>query len=277
MSCTTIHKCFCKKPSLITTSKENEIICKNCGVTFGYDENYNVIHTVPSYHITKSKTNLFQRKQNGSNPYDTKKLIQYKKLHVEKNSDLGNFSTICDKLGLSSSISEQCYLLFQKISKQYSRFTRAKSICLSIYLVCRKNTIPYDEQNVRDIVCQTLGVKNAPKFKSVIFKINKNSLDIGSEYTESGTNNDEISKFYSTTDCKSKERFYLNLHISDAQKRLKINDISVLKRLSIQYYEELSQSRRFYANDNLTNMKNIDYDTKAKNAVSLALQRCIIS
>ena len=259
--------CFCQKPSLLTTPKENEIVCKNCGVTFGYDENYSIENTIPSYHITKtSKINLFQRKQNGSNPSDHKQIIKYKKLRISENSDLACFSTICDKLELPPTISEQCYRLYKKLKDQYPKFTRAKSISLSLYLVCRKNTIPYDEQNLREIVCQTLGVKNAPKFKSVIFKINK---DLKSDL---GVNEGEISSFYSST-SESKEQFYLNLHISEAQKRLKLTDVSDLKRLTLQYYSDLS---RFYANDGSKHVQP-DYNAKAKRAVSLALQRCVMA
>ena len=260
--------CFCQKPFFLTTPKENEIVCKNCGVSFGFDENYSIENIIPSYHITKSsKVNLFQRKQNGSNPSDHKQIIKYKKLRISdnNNSDLACFSTICDKLELPTTISEQCYRLYKKLKEQYPKFTRAKSISLSLYLVCRKNTIPYDEQNLREIVCQTLGVKNAPKFKSVIFKINKNlTIDLG-------VNIDEISDFYSSTP-ESKKKFYLNLHISEAQKRLKLTDVSDLKRLTLQYYDDLG---RFYANDNSKHVKP-DYNTKAKRAVSLALQRCVI-
>ncbi|WP_316506308.1 hypothetical protein [Nitrosopumilus sp.] len=226
-------------------------------------------NTIPSYHITKSsKINLFQRKQNGSSPQDHKQIIKYKKLRVSdnNNSDLACFSTICDKLELSPTISEQCYRLYQKLKDQYPKFTRAKSVCLSLYLVCRKNTIPYDEQNLRNIVCQTLGVKNAPKFKSVIFKITKNLQ------SDLGVNEDEISSFYSST-SEYKEKFYLNLHISQTQKRLKLTDVSDMKRLTLQYYDDLS---RFYANDN-SKIVQSDYNTKAKRAVSLALQRCVIT
>lgn len=258
--------CFCKKPSLLTT-KENEIVCKNCGVTFGYDPEYNIINTIPSYHITKSsKVNLFQRKHNGSSSQDHKQIIKYKKLRVSGNSDLSCFSTICDKLELPPTISEQCYRLYKKLKDQYPKFTRSKSVCLSIYLVCRKNTIPYDEQNLREIVCQTLGVKNAPMFKSVIFKINKNLI------SNLGVNGDEISDFYSSTSVESKKKFYLNLHISEAQKRLNLIDVSDLKRLTLQYYDDLSH---FYANDDSKNM-HIDYNAKAKQAVSLASQRCVV-
>ena len=261
-----INSCFCKKPSLLTTPKENELVCKNCGVTFGYDSEYN-INTIPSYHITKSsKINLFQRKQNGSLPHDHKQIIRYKKLRISDNSDLACFSTICDKLELPTTISEQCHRLYLKLKKQYPKFTRAKSISLSLYLVCRKNTIPYDEQNLREIVCQTLGVKNAPKFKSVIFKINKNlQVDLG-------VNEDKISHFYSSTSAESKKKFYLNLHISEAQKTLNLADVSDLKRLTLQYYNDLGS---FYVNDNSKHVKS-DYNTKAKRAVSLALQRCIV-
>ena len=260
------QSCLCQKPSFLTTPKENEIVCKKCGVTFGYDENYSIENIIPSYHITKSsKINLFQRKQNGSSPSDYKQIIKYKKLQVSDSSDLAYFSTICDKLELSTTISEQCYRLYQKLKDQYPKFTRAKSICLSIYLTCRKNTIPYNEQNLRRVVCQTLGVKNAPKFKSVIFKINKNLR------SNLGINEGEISHFYSST-SESKEKFYLNLHISEAQKRLKLVDVLDLKRLTLQYYDDLS---RFYANDDSKHVQP-DYNTKAKRAVSLALQRCVI-
>lgn len=194
MFCVEITKCFCKKPSLLTTPKENEIVCQNCGVTFGFDEYYDTENTIPFYHISKSNLNISQSRQTGSNPYDIKRIIHIKNLRVEKNNstDVVSIADICNKLKLSHIIAEECWKLYCTTRKNNNRFTRAKSICMAIYQTCRNHKIPYDEKSVQDIVCQSLGVKNAPKLKSVIFKVR---------------NHHSNSKKYD-----SKREFYLNQH-----------------------------------------------------------------
>ena len=271
--------CFCKKPTLITTSSDNEIVCKNCGVTFGYDENYDYTNTIPSYHITKSKPNLYQKRQKGGNPYDTKKLLHVSNLRLEKNhnnnhtvnsQDTAAFADICSKLKLSNITSENCWKAYCTLKrKKITKFTRAKMMCLAIYQTCRQNKIPFDEQQIRDAVCQSLGVKNAPMLKNIIFKTH--AADDHPDYDDSKNDKD-----------KSKLQFYLNHHISQAQNRHKLKDVTALQHLSVRYYENFLSSSCLNANQNNAVMNNenycarIDYDTMAKRAVLLALQRCVV-
>ena len=282
---TTTHlqnNCLCKNPILITTMEENEIVCKNCGVVFGFDEQQNATNTIPSHHNTNiPKISLYMRNQNGSNPHDVKKITQYKKLHVLDNtsSDLALFSAICDKLSLSSHVSEHCWRLYKKL-KQYNTITRAKAACLVIYLVCRKESIPYDEQQIRDAVCQTFGVKNAPVFKSIIFKLSKLGIILDSDDKHQDNDSGVVASLYQSVsnDSKSKKQFYLNSLLSKAQKDLNLPDITILKHLTLQYYDKIllheSSVDTLNKNENLSIVKNIDYNTLAKRAVSLALQRC---
>jgi len=261
------NTCLCKnkKPQLVTTVEESEIVCRTCGVVFGFDENDNSNNTIPYQHITKSKINLYQKRQKGGNPHDTKNITHIPNLRLEKNndnSDLISFADICDKLELSDVTSENCWKSYCTLKRrQTGKFTRAKAMCLAVYQTCRSHHIPFDESKIRDIVCQSLGVKNAPMLKNVIFKAS--CLDQKSNLKQ---NNSE------------KERFYLNLHLSQAQKFHDIVDVTTLRRIAEKYHENLtstSSSSCFYGDGLYLVMKNTDYSTLAKRAVKLAVQRCI--
>ena len=276
------NKCFCKNSTLVTTVEENEIVCKNCGVVFGFDEQQNATNTIPSHHNTNTpRISLYMKNQKGSNPNDAKTITRYKKLNVSDNtsSELALFSAICDKLSLSSYVSEYCWRLYKKL-KQYDTMTRAKAACLAIYLVCRKNSIPYDEQQIRDSVCQTFGVKNAPVFKSIIFKLSKLGIFLDANEKNQDTNSDVIASLYRAVanDSKSKRQFYLNSLLSNAQKDLNLPDITILKHLALQYYDKILPSETSFGslnkNESYKIVKNTDYNALAKRAISLALQRC---
>jgi len=161
--------CLCqnKISELVTTVEESEIVCRNCGVVFGFDEDENS-NTIPYQHITKSKINLYQKRQKGGNPHDVKNMTHISNLRLEKNdnSDIISFADICDKLKLSDITSENCWKSYCALKRQTSKFTRAKAMCLVIYQTCRDRCIPFDEDKIRDIVCQSLGVKNAPMLKT---------------------------------------------------------------------------------------------------------------
>jgi len=252
--------CLCKnkKPQLVTTVEESEIICKNCGVVFGFDEEDNNSNTISYQHITKSKINLYQKRQTGGNPHDTKKITHISNLRLEKNnSDILSFADICDKLKLSDVTSENCWRSYCDLKRQTGKLTRAKAICLAIYQTCRFHHIPFDEGNIRDIVGQSLGVKNSPMLKNVIFKIHSDR------------------KFNLSQNSSKKERFYMNLHLSQAQKDHNIEDITILRRIAARYCENLI-CPRLNNNDSSQFMKNSDYNVLAKRAVRLAIQRCII-
>ena len=257
------NTCLCnnKKPVLVTTVEESEIVCRKCGVVFGFDEDDNS-NIIPYQHIIKSKINLYMKRQTGSRVHDYKKIIHCKNLRIEKNNnyDIISFGIICDKLKLSDFITEQCWKLYLKLRYSQTNFTRAKSTCFAIYLTCRQNRIPFSEGMVRGVVCQSLGVKKAPKLKSVIFKT------------------DHADK---TAEIDSKRQFYLNQHLSQAQKRHGLADITNLQHLAIQYYENFVSSR-LNKNEKLTVMNNnsinttINYNILAKRAVLLATQRCVV-
>jgi len=161
--------CFCKKPILITASN-HEIVCSKCGVVFGFDDEDDN-NTIPYQHITRSKINFYQKRQKGGNPHDVKKILHVSNLRLEKNNaDIISFADICDKLELSDVTSENCWKSYCILKRQTSKFTRAKAMCLAVYQTCRSHHIPFEESKIRDIVCQSLGVKNAPMLKNVIFK-----------------------------------------------------------------------------------------------------------
>lgn len=255
--------CLCqnKKPELVTTVEESEIVCSSCGVVFGFDENDNG-NTIPYQHITKSRINLYQKRQTGGNPYDVKNITHVSNLRLEKNnnSDIIPFADICDKIKLSDITSENCWKSYCILKRQPGKFTRAKAMCLAVYQTCRDSCIPFDEDKIRDIVCQSLGVKKAPMLKSVIFKTGKERCN---------------------TKPNNREAFYLNLHLSQAQKDHNIQDITILKRIAARYYETIANipSHSFSLKNNglshAMRNNNSDYNILAKRAVTLAIQRCI--
>ena len=256
--------CLCqnKRPELVTTVEESEIVCRNCGVVFGFDEDENS-NTIPYQHITKSKINLYQKRQKGGNPHDVKNMTHISNLRLEKNdnSDIISFTDICDKLKLPDIASENCWKSYCALKRQTSKFTRAKAMCLAIYQTCRGSCIPFDEDKIRDIVCQSLGVKNAPMLKSIIFKAGKEK---------------------SHTESNNREAFYLNLHLCQAQRDHDMGDITILRRIATRYYETIANPPSLLSLKNTrlsfvmkNNSNNSDCNTLAKRAVMLAIQRCI--
>ncbi len=246
------QKCFCAKPRLITTINDYEIVCSRCGVVFGYDYSLSYDeNTIPQRPKLQSpNVNLFLLREKGSNPRDNYHIIG-KKLRIYNHSDISQFSDICSKLNLNQPLTAECWTLYQKLRKN-AKFTRAKAACFAIYYICKGNKIPFQEENIREIVRQTLGVKKAPKEKSVIYKVNK--LISSNELQE-----------YNDGQTLDKKQFYLNLHISEAQK--KFGDelpINTLKRLAGQHYDLVF--------DSANGIDNIDPNTRAKRAVELALQ-----
>ena len=274
-SSSTQGTCLCqgKEPQLVTTVEESEIVCRNCGVVFGFDEESNSNNnTIPYQHLTKSKINLYQKRQKGGNPHDVKKITHISNIRLEKNNnaDIISFADVCDKLKLSDVTSENCWKSYCDLKRKTVKFTRAKAMCLAIYQTCRNSGIPFDEDMIRDVVCQSLGVKNAPMLKSIIFKTEKEEEKV--HHTESS----------------NKETFYLNLHLSQAQRDHCIKDITTLRRIAARYYETLASppptldsslknngSSPVMKSSN-SNNNNSDCNILAKRAVTLAIQRCVI-
>ncbi|WP_316506124.1 hypothetical protein [Nitrosopumilus sp.] len=254
------NKCFCKeKPKLITTPIEGEIICKDCGITFGYDQYCNLQNIITGDHLSKTQLDICQQRQLGTDYHNLKDFILSKNLKLEKNNScIAEFTDVCKKLHLPNFVAEDAWKLFCNLKRQKRNddsFTRAKFVCIAIYQTCQNHSIPYDELMVQEIVKKSLNVKNAPKLQNVVFK----------NHTQS------------TTHEGSKERFYLNLHISQAQKDHKIDDVTTLKRNVIRYYQDVINSA-LNNNKTLPLVKNnTDFNTLAKRAVNLALQRCLVN
>lgn len=253
------NKCFCKKPNLITTPLDGEIICKDYGVVMGYDEFYDVKSRINVEHLSKTTLDLYQQRQLGTDYHNLKDFIVSKNLKLEKNNScIAEFTDVCKKLHLPNFISEDAWQLFCKLKRQKKindSFTRAKLVCIAIYQTCQNHSIPYDENMVQEIVKKSLNVKNAPKLQNVIFK----------RQTQKLSQNDS-----------SKERFYLNLHICQAQKQHHILDITQLQRLSFQYYD-FDVKRKSRLNKKQISRIMIDQNIISKRAVNKALLRCCVS
>lgn len=259
------QKCFCTKPRLVTTINDYEIVCSRCGVVFGYDYNSSNDENT-TQHRSKSKSsniNLYLLREKGGSPKDNYHIIN-KKLRIYNHSDISQFSDICSKLELNQPTTAQCWRLYQKLRKS-ARFTRAKAACFAIYYVCKCNKIPFQEENIREIVRQTLGVKKAPKEKSVIYKVNKLFSSTDLQESNDAQTLDQKLGIRVRNVTEDKKQFYLNLHISEAQKKLgDALPINTLKRLASQNYEMIFNSTNSF--------NNIDPNTRAKKAVGFALQ-----
>jgi len=275
------NRCFCKeKPSLITTPIEGEIICKNCGVTFGYDQYCNFKNTINADHLSKTQLDIFQQRQLGTDNHNLKDFILSKNLKLEKNNScIAEFTDVCKKLMLPNFVAEDAWRQFCRLKskkKSYDSFTKAKFVCIAIYQTCQNHSIPYDEVMVQEIIKKSLNVKNAPKMQNMAFKYQQFIEN------QSSKNHHPAYKGFSTKNTSDignsqlKAKFYLNLHISQAQKRHEIYDISEFRRISFQYYESFAKMG-LNANQSCQTMSVIDHNSTAKRAVQKALLRCCLN
>jgi len=230
-------QCYCVKPEIVFLPFENETVCKTCGVVLENKSSYNIEQTVPYEMLCKTNLNLHQRKQVGGDPRD-EQMITSTKFHTESDSLLA-FSDVCRKLSLTSAISEDSWKLFYHDA---TNLTKAKKMCHAIYQTLQNNAIPYDENIVQNIICCSLGVKNASGFRGIIFKTDSSAF----------------------TSKEVKMRFYLNLSIKQAQNQYNISDVSALQKNSRYYMDILTES-----------FPNSDYKTLAKKATEMARLRCL--
>ena len=232
--------CDCAKPEIVFLPFENETVCKSCGVVLENETFQQCIeNTIPYEMLCKTNLNLHQRKQVGGDPHDEQKITSSKFHTHESDQNLLVFSDVCRKLSLNSTISEDCWTVF---IHDKSSLTKAKKMCHAIYQTLQNRAIPYDEKSVQDIVCSSLGVKNASDQKGIIFKTG----------------------FLPAFDSKeTKRRFYLNLFVQQAQKKYNISDVSIFRKNSEKYLDVLMRS-----------FPNTDYKTLTKKATNMAKLRC---
>lgn len=189
-------QCYCTKPEIVFLPFENETVCKNCGVILENETSFqqDIENTIPYEMLCKINLNLHQRKQIGGDPHDEQKITSSKFHTHESDQNLLVFSDVCRKMSLNSTISEDCWTAF---SHDKSNLTKAKKMCHVIFQTLQNKAIPYDEKSVQEIVCSSLGVKNASDQRGIIFKT------------------DFVPGFDSK---ETKKRFYLNLFVQQAQK-----------------------------------------------------------
>jgi len=236
--------CYCAKTEIVFLPAENETVCKNCGVVLENETfQQEIENTIPYEMLCKTNLNLHQRKQVGGDPKDEQKIVSSTKFHIhESDQNLLVFSDVCRKLSLNSTISEDCWTTF---SQDKSSLTKAKKMCHAIYKTLQNMAIPYDEKSVQNIVCSSLGVKNASDQKGIIFKTG----------------------FLPAFDSnETKRRFYLNLFVQQAQKEYNITDVSTLRKNSQVYLDDLMEM-----------FPKSDYRTMAKKATDMAIMRCVAS
>ena len=116
---TNSNKCFCKnKPNLITTSIDGEIICKDCGIAFGFDQCCNFKNTINADHLSKTQLDICQQRQLGTNYHNLKDFIISKNLKLEKNNSyIAEFTDVCKKLYLPNFVAEDAWQLFSKLKR----------------------------------------------------------------------------------------------------------------------------------------------------------------
>ena len=276
--------CDCKnKPQLVTTPIDGEIVCKKCGVVMGYDEFHNMNNRVDGTHLSKIQLDICQQRQLGSDPHDLEKVVfsspKILKIDKKNNSTLVEFTDVCKKLMLPNFVAEDAWRQFCRLKSKkqsYDSFTKAKFVCITIYQTCQNHSIPYDEVMVQEIIKKSLNVKNAPRMQNMAFKHQQFSEHQNSK------NHHPVYKGLSTKStsdiCNSplKAKFYLNLHISQAQKRHEIYDISEFRRISFQYYESFTKLG-LNANQSYHTVSVIDHNSTAKRAVQKALLRCCLN
>jgi len=238
-----VQTCYCTtKPEIVFLPFENETVCKSCGVVLENEETFqqDIENTIPYEMLCKTNLNLHQRKQVGGDPRDEQKIVSSTKFHIhESDQNLLVFSDVCRKLSLNSTISEDCWSTF---SRDKSSLTKAKKMCHAIYQTLQNRAIPYDEKTVQEIVCTSLGVKNASNQKGIIFKTG----------------------FLPAFDSKeTKRRFYLNLFVQQAQKEYNISNVSIFRKNSEKYLDVLMKS-----------FPNTDFKTLTKKATNMAKLRC---
>ena len=238
-----VQSCYCSKPEIVFLPFENETVCKSCGVVLENNESsfQDIENTIPYEMLCKTNLNLHQRKQVGGDPHDEQKITSSKFHTHESDQNLLVFSDVCRKLSLNSTISEDCWFAF---THDKSSLTKAKKMCHAIYRTLQNRAIPYRETTIQEIVCNSLGVKNASDQKGIIFKADSSIPAFASQET--------------------KRRFYLNCFVQQAQKEYKIHEVSALRRNS----EE-------YLNDLLVLFPKSDYKTLTKKATEMAVMRCI--
>ncbi len=236
--------CYCAKSEIVFLPSENETVCKRCGVVLDNEESLSfqeIENIIPHEMLCKINLNLHQRKQVGGDPHDEQKIVSSTKFHLHYSSDhnLLVFSDVCRKLSLNGTISEDCWYAFVH---DKSSLTKAKKMCHAIYQTLQNKTIPYDEKSVQEIVCNSLGVKNASDQRGIIFKT------------------DCIPAFDSR---EKKKRFYLNLFVKQAQQEYDIKDVSIFRKNSENYLNILLES-----------FPKSDYKTLTKKATIMAKLRC---
>lgn len=155
-------RCICKNTRLI--SAENELICRGCGTVLGVEQ-YQESPCV-------SKLNLFLQLEGGGRSVALPSRTT-RRLHLNSTSsnDMGAISDICDKLEIKAALQHDVFKIYKNVFGM--KFSKAASACFAIYYICRKDSVPFDEDTVRDAVTMAFGVQHAPTVLNVNFAVNK--------------------------------------------------------------------------------------------------------
>ncbi len=231
-----VRPIFCKhEQKYIITATNGELVCGKCGVVVGQEDD--------SPTTINSTTNLFQdyslgTKQTGE--FHSEKFIQVSK-------PLNVISNICQALELPKYISQDIYRWNNVITKRID-MTKAKIIFLTIYVICRYNSIPLSEEKLGKIIATYLHVENTPQALKVISK----SLS----FLEDGV--PILEKIGFTKFLKQNPIFYL---------------YSELKLLHGKYPPGIIQSIRDIALEEFTKNNSLTQNC-AKKSIKLAKNRC---
>lgn len=158
--------CICGRPDPVTAD-DGEVICGRCCAVLGMEH----FPEKPG----ASKLSLFLQLERGG--LAVKLPDRTAKLHLNgaDSSDISAISDICSKLDIGTALQHDVYKIFKSVNG--IKFSKAASACFAIYYVCRKDSVPFDEDAVRDAVAMAFGVQHAPTMLSVNFAVNK-AVDI---------------------------------------------------------------------------------------------------
>lgn len=187
-------ECRHEDPNSVIQTPEGERVCR-CGTVLEekmYDE-----HT----HTSQNRVSLYHQVENGGDPRDMK--VINKKIHIYT-SNTSEFSNICDKLELHEFVKKKAWYIY-RLFRRRTYHTKAKCAAFAVYIACRDNGQPVDEQQIRDVVGSALCVKRVPNMLNVISELHDDALHLGID-----TNLGHSSKYYLNMAISKKQSLFGN-------------------------------------------------------------------
>jgi len=162
-----------------------EIVCAKCGTVIGYNGEQDV--------ALGSQLKLFHMVEPGSRSPKRNGFVH------DRKAESSYFSNACDKLALPKFASLEAWQNYCKIVKNI-KCSRAEAACFSLFVVCRRYSIPRKDEEIREAVRMGLCVKRAPTILRSFSRLKNRAEELGIE-----------------CDGHESADYYLNLYLSKAQ------------------------------------------------------------